>query len=218
MARWGVFIRGASGDAVIAWKLWTTVPHVKLWEAVALVLNIEPTSLEPLQDGWMAGPGRGPYFERRSFPKPELRDEFEKALSFAERGANYSGPIHLRIGLASGMNKRTAEVSLSEVVAFFASCEWPDIPAPLLALVPAGEMPAESIKSEHAKGAAPTPKPAEAKRWTPERLDELRAYRKAHGTKEAALWAGISEARVRELLPGEKQPLMGFSAFAPGKR
>lgn len=118
----------------IAWPLWLASPRVALWEAVALVMNIEPSSLEPLRDGWMAGPGRGPFFERRSFPRPEQRDEFEKALSFAERATNAAGPIYLRVGLAVGMNKRTAEVMLSEVVAFFVSCEWPDIPAPLLAL------------------------------------------------------------------------------------
>ena len=113
----------------ITWKLWATVPEVALWEAVALVLDIDPRSLQPLRDGWMAGPGRGPVFEPRSFPSEAKREGFDNALSFAERAAKVAGPI--------GMNKRTAQVSLAEVVAFFVSCEWPDIPAPLLALVSA---------------------------------------------------------------------------------
>jgi len=122
---------------VITWKLWASVPTVALWEAVALVLEIEPRSLEHSPNGWMAGPGRVPIFVPRSFPSETKRADFDRALSFAERAANAAGPIHLRTGLAVGMNRRTAQVSLAEVVAFFASCEWPDIPAPLLALVSA---------------------------------------------------------------------------------
>ena len=117
---------------MVTWKLWASVPTLALWEAVALVLEIEPRSLVPLSDGWMAGPGRGPFFEPSSFPSKSKRADFDKALSFAERAANAAGPIYLRTGLAIGMNKRTALVSLSEVVAYFISVEWPDIPAPLL--------------------------------------------------------------------------------------
>lgn len=41
-----------------------------------------------------------------------------------------------------------------------------------------------------------------ARKWTAERLAELEAYRKKHGTKAASSHFGISEARVRKLLPG----------------
>jgi len=123
----------------IAWNLWANAPEVALWEAAALLLDIDPRSLQPLRDGWMAGPGRGPFFEARSFPSDTKSADFDTALSFAERAAKVAGPIYLRTGLAVGMNKRTAQVSLAEVVAFFVSCEWPDIPAPLLALVPTAE-------------------------------------------------------------------------------
>lgn len=65
--------------------------------------------------------------------------------------------------------------------------------------------------------AAPAPaivaRPAGAKRWTPERLEELHAYRAAHGTKKAAEWAGVSTSRVRALLPGDKPQPRGYSAF-----
>jgi hypothetical protein len=39
------------------------------------------------------------------------------------------------------------------------------------------------------------------KRWTAENLEELKQYRRKHGTKEAAKAFGISTARVRALLP-----------------
>ena len=125
---------------MIKWNLWTGVPRVKLWEAVALVLEIPPRSLEPTPHGWMnAGPGReaAPSFLPRSFPSNEKCRAFDEALEFAERGASFDGPIYILSTPFTGMSMRKAEVSLPEVVAFFVSCEWPDIPAPLLALVSA---------------------------------------------------------------------------------
>ena len=49
--------------------------------------------------------------------------------------------------------------------------------------------------------------------WTPERLEELRAYRDAHGTTKAAKWAKVSTSRVRALLPSGKPATKGYSAF-----
>jgi hypothetical protein len=40
-------------------------------------------------------------------------------------------------------------------------------------------------------------------KWTDERKEALRAFRKAHGTKAAALEFGISQQRIRQLLPEE---------------
>jgi len=148
---------------MVAWKLWTGLPHVALWEAVALVMELDPRSLRPSQHGWMAGPSRGPIFEQRSFPSREKRQHFDDALDFAERAANAAGPIHLRIGLASGMNKRTAQVSLTEVVAFFVGVEWPDIPPPLLALVSSGASVAPAGGDINVAAKTPAPRwPAEA--------------------------------------------------------
>ncbi len=70
-----------------------------------------------------------------------------------------------------------------------------------------------------APASAPAPtdsqRPAGAKRWTPERLQELSDYRNAHGTKKAAEWFRLSESRVRQLLPSETPPPKGYSAFNP---
>ena len=133
---------------MIPWKLWASVPVVKLWEAVALVLEIEPSKLKPHPQGWMAGPGQGPVFEPRNFPSPQKQADFDKALSFAERAANFAGPIYLRTGLARGMNKRIALVSLAEVVAFFVGVDWPGIPAPLLAALPEPDAEPDETKEE----------------------------------------------------------------------
>jgi len=46
---------------------------------------------------------------------------------------------------------------------------------------------------------------ASRKNWTPERLAELAAYRAEHGTAKAAREFGISEQRIRALLPATKK-------------
>ena len=51
------------------------------------------------------------------------------------------------------------------------------------------------------------------KRWTPEKLAELKSYREKHGTKKAAEFFGISEQFIRKKLPSEKPQPKGYSAF-----
>ena len=60
--------------------------------------------------------------------------------------------------------------------------------------------------------AATSPPPVTPKRWTEEHLEQLGAYRKAHGTKKAAEHFGVSEARVRQLLPSDKPQPKGYFA------
>lgn len=58
-----------------------------------------------------------------------------------------------------------------------------------------------------------TPSASDGVRWTPEALTELKTYRKKHGTKKAAEKFGITEQRIRQLLPGDKPQPKGYSAF-----
>lgn len=156
--RGGSFVRTTPSQQApepINWKLWLNMPQVALWEAVALLLNIDPRSLKHSPQGWMAGPGTGPHFEPGSFRSTVKLNTFDDAMLLGARAANYAGPIHLRTGLAVGMNKRTALVALPEVVAFFVGCDWPDIPAPLLARVPAIAEPAPAVVAL-APASAPT--------------------------------------------------------------
>ncbi|SEQ33483.1 hypothetical protein [Giesbergeria anulus] len=56
--------------------------------------------------------------------------------------------------------------------------------------------------------------PASAqKRWTPQARAELAAYRQEHGTKKAALHFGVTEQRIRQLLPSKEPRPKGYSAF-----
>lgn len=59
----------------------------------------------------------------------------------------------------------------------------------------------------------------DGKRWTDERLAGLAAYRAEHGTKKAAKHFGISESRVRFLLPSAKNPtVIPFSGLGSRQR
>ena len=55
--------------------------------------------------------------------------------------------------------------------------------------------------------------PGNGKVWTPEKLAEAGAYRKKHGTKKTAAHYQVSEARIRQLLPGDKPTPKGYSVF-----
>ena len=62
--------------------------------------------------------------------------------------------------------------------------------------------------------ATATPAPVVAgKKWTPEKLAELKAYREAHTMPETAERFGISGARIRELLPSEKPKAKPFAGL-----
>lgn len=58
--------------------------------------------------------------------------------------------------------------------------------------------------------AAPVPVVAGGKKWTPEKLTELKTYREAHTMPETAVKFNISEQRIRELLPSEKPKAKPF--------
>lgn len=60
--------------------------------------------------------------------------------------------------------------------------------------------------------------PGPGKKWTPERLAELKAYRATHGTKAAAAHYKISPQRVRQLWPSDKLAPKGYSVFTHRQR
>jgi hypothetical protein len=112
----------------IDWAFWRAMRTVKLWQACALVVGLDPDRLEHDPDGWMAGPGSGPMFDHRSFSSPQAKDRLDKAMRLAETACSYlQGPIFPK-GTPSPGSRRDMDVALAEVVAFFRSCEWTDIP------------------------------------------------------------------------------------------
>lgn len=73
--------------------------------------------------------------------------------------------------------------------------------------LPAPEAPATATTEPQAAGTGT------GKRWTPERLQELSRYREEHGAKQAALKFGITEQRVRKLLPKQDAKQSPASPF-----
>ncbi len=120
----------------IDWSFWRAMRTVKLWQACALVVNLDPDGLKHHAQGWMAGPGSGPVFDSRSFSSSHVKDRLDKALRLAETAVSYmNGPI-LPKGTPAPGSKQYMDVALSEVVAFFRSCEWPDIPEAIASNAP----------------------------------------------------------------------------------
>lgn len=88
------------------WDVWRLVEDVRLWEAVALSLNIEPRKVQHSRNSWMHG--RAVFLER---------EEFEKRLFAASRSADLP-----RITLPS--DPSLATVSLSEFAKWSRSIGW----------------------------------------------------------------------------------------------
>jgi len=51
------------------------------------------------------------------------------------------------------------------------------------------------------------------KKWTPEKLAELKAYREAHAMPDTAAKFGITEQRIRQLLPSNKPKAKPFAGL-----
>jgi hypothetical protein len=59
-----------------------------------------------------------------------------------------------------------------------------------------------------------TPAPVVAgKKWTPEKVAELKAYREKYGTAKTAVHFKITTGYIRQLLPTGKPKPKGYSAF-----
>ena len=135
----------------IDWAYWRNMRTVKLWQACALVLGLEPDRLKPHPQQWMAGAGAGRIFEDRNFPNLEIKERFGKALRLAENAVSYmDGPIYPQ-GIAHPGNKQEKDVLLSEVVAFFVACDWADIPELLQSIAQPAAPVVEAPASETAE-------------------------------------------------------------------
>jgi hypothetical protein len=134
------------------WDLWLRLIRMKLWQAVALTLNIDPYSMRD-----------------RLIPDTVTRRAFDRAIVLAVDACNYSeGPIW-PAHPTFGMNKELSNVKLRDVAAYAIACKWwAPIPKPIRALVnapqaapvaaaPAGQV--TEIKAAPAPPDAPTRAP-----------------------------------------------------------
>jgi hypothetical protein len=115
------------------WREWIHIPGVRLWQACALSLNIEPNSMKRSSTAWMAGPGRGPFFEDKSFPSADVKAEFELRLRVLL--ANLSNRAFFSPGILSTDTPGNHGVALSEFAAWAVSVvKWSDLPPELVAM------------------------------------------------------------------------------------
>ncbi len=94
--------------------IWAAMPELKVWEACALSLGIDPGKMKHEPNAWMSGPGSGPFFLATSFPTKAVQDEFEGRMRLAL--AWYSKPPYFT---AHPLNERVpgnSQVSLIEFV------------------------------------------------------------------------------------------------------
>jgi hypothetical protein len=77
-----VHLRAADQDRAPNWQKWKHVPNVKLYEAVALSLNIAPEKLQRSPSAWMSG------------KRFEESDEFDVRLFVAQRNLNKLRPLN----------------------------------------------------------------------------------------------------------------------------
>jgi hypothetical protein len=130
--------RAARQARAVDWTEWSYARDVKLWEAVALSLNIEPTKVRFSQHGWMAGPGH---------VFTEEGDEFDKRLRMAGRALNHGLDL---AWIAMGDPGRSG-VFLAQFASWALTVGW-DVPDELRHLVANGAAPKEPEPSGAEQG------------------------------------------------------------------
>ncbi len=199
------------------WNTWAFIPTTSLQEAVFLSLDLEP---DPkgfngalVMDYAKAG---------KSDPIGVLRElnrRMKIACANVDELAKFSMSYH--------RDTQKAKVSLSKFGTWAEGMEWslpdkfPRQPAPAhhqtsdVTDCEAVAAPVVTVQAEPApaQNATPAPVVAIGKKWTPEKLAELKAFREAHTETETAKQFSISGARIRQLLPTGKPKKKPYSVF-----
>jgi hypothetical protein len=142
-----------SRNAMPDWDFWRSMRAVKEWQACALSLNIDPDSLKPDPQRWMAGPGAGLFFTSRSFPSNDVEDRFEKRRRIL-RSNRWDRAI-FTVPMQPGSCLAQDELILSEFAAWGISIGWNDMPRELVAIAtpvglapPVNQQPAQPSAAE----------------------------------------------------------------------
>gem|GEM_PF-6307158 len=100
--------------SAVNWKFWLLMPEVRLWEACALSVSVDPKNMSALAEGWMAGPGNGPFFKPTSFPTKAIHDEFEDRLHLLK--AWRTNTACFTLGKIDQLSPANSTVAVSEFV------------------------------------------------------------------------------------------------------
>lgn len=164
-------------EAKANFGFWLKLETWTITEAAALLLGRDPRKVNPETLRHELSQPTGLLGMGKPLPRSAFHDDFDRLELILSRAD----------GLVDGRLRPDAAVQ--RALAFGVN-----LPAALQSLLPQAEVHAETVAGSGSEG---------PRRWTPDELAKLRAYRKEHGTKKAAQHFDISEARVRELLPGK---------------
>lgn len=134
---------------------------------------------------------------------PEYQAEYTRANKVWEEIEETENQLavweRVSAGSVSELDKKEQKTTAlnARIVALKASIDHQEPPAPPVVTA----------------GASDGVEPVTGKRWTPEKLAELKSYREKHGTKKAAEHFCISASLIRQKLPSEKPQPKGYSAF-----
>lgn len=98
-------------NRTINWQKWLLIPNAKIWEIVALSLDIEPTKVEINPYSWMSG-------ELSFNESPEFKDRIDILM------ANVGTHSLLKIIGNTGLDLSSTMLSISEVGAWAESIGW----------------------------------------------------------------------------------------------
>lgn len=188
---YGVTTRIAPPAKTPDWDLWLHMPEVRLWQAVALSMNMDPDSLKNHPQAWMAGAGAEPIFKENSFSSQAQKDMFGKRLRLLV--ANKTVKNGFSPGTLSMDNPHNHGVRLSEFAAWAPTVRWNDIPPELAALAKKPTAAAETKPAPAKAGAGDTATDGDSWQTKCRAIaDELHAKDLAAGA-----WSSVSDIANR---------------------
>jgi len=105
------------------WKEWKCTPLVRVWQACALSLDVEPYSINVYPLSWQTGPYADQLFEDESFQSENEKKEFKSRQRILLNNLNSK---ENSLWFSPNPNRpNLGEVSLSEFAAWCSSVEWP---------------------------------------------------------------------------------------------
>jgi len=190
---------GANAD----FEYWSKADFWTLDEAVALLLGKDPSIVTPAALKLELTQATG-VFSLGKPPKPaEFHRTYERLRTLLSRAEALQG-ARLKPTDVLEWTRRTGAapvpLGLDKLLGSQVIASSPE-QAPSNESLPASE-------PDHDSQGAGT-----IKRWTPERLEELRLYRAQYGTQAASEKFEVSAQRIRDLLPGKPKPPKRAGAF-----
>lgn len=176
---------------VTAWREWLARLEAQLWTLDGFNSHVSD---------WLA---QLPTSHERKQQEKQYEDAFlvfEKIDELLERRRHLESAVKSESPLGIEAADRLISKLDEEVRTLYLSIGLgPDVENPALPVV--------------ANIAPDSMKLAISKKWTPEKLAELKSFRDKNGTKKTAEHFDISEQLIRKKLPGEKPRPKGYSAF-----